>query len=94
MVPSVLIGLHTALIAYATIAVAVSSDGETAMVWLFPYYIDYPVSQLIRFFDIADMVSEWELPVFYFVLGIVYWGLIGIIIQSVWRLFVRPKLSN
>ena len=89
--PTILVGLHTALIALISIAVANSSDTEAVMAWIFPYYLDYPASQLIRFFG---MTSDAEQPVFYFILGFVYWGLIGILIQSTWRWFSRRSQAN
>jgi hypothetical protein len=86
LLPTILVGLHTALIVFISISVALSSDTEAVMVWIIPYYLNYPASELIRTFD---MTSEFQQPVFYLTLGLVYWGSVGILIQSAWRLFLR-----
>jgi hypothetical protein len=91
LLPTILVGLHTALIALTTISVAISSDTEAVMAWILPYYIDYPASQLIQTFD---MTSESQQPIFYLILGVVYWGFVGILLQSAWKLYARWRQPN
>ncbi len=91
LLPIILVCTHSALVVLLAIAVAMSADTEAAMAWILPYYIDYPASLLVSVFG---MTSDSQLPVFFFFLGVVYWGAIGILIQSVWGWFSRRCKSN
>jgi hypothetical protein len=86
LLPTILVCIHSGLVALLAVSVATSSDSEAMMAWFLPYYIDYPASLLVRVFE---MTSDWQMPIFFFILGVVYWGTIGILLQSVWRWFVR-----
>ena len=86
LLPTILVCIHSTLVVLLAISVATSRDTEAVMAWILPFYMDYPASLLMHVFD---MTSDSQLPVFFFILGVAYWGTIGILIQSVWRLFTR-----
>ena len=86
LLPTILVCIHSALVLLLAVSVATSSDSEAMMAWFLPYYIDYPASLLVRVFE---MTADWQMPIFFFILGVIYWGGIGILLQSVWRWFVR-----
>jgi hypothetical protein len=86
LLPVVLVCIHSTLVAVIAVSVATSTDSEAVMAWFLPYYIDYPASLLVHIFDLT---ADWQTPVFFLILGVLYWGIIGTMIQSVWRWLTR-----
>jgi hypothetical protein len=84
--PIAFICAHSACIVLIAVAIATSRDGEAEMGWYLPYCLDYPASLLAQAFG---PVSIWEITVALLIVGAVWWGLIGTIIQSIWRAFMR-----
>jgi hypothetical protein len=74
------------LVVFLAVSVATSTDSEAVMAWFLPYYIDFPASLLLRTFE---MHSDWQIPIFFLILGVIYWGTIGILLQSAWRWLTR-----
>ena len=84
LLPVVLICAHSAMVVLVAVAISKSPDPEAGMAWVLPYCADFPASLLIRvFFPVLGG------PVSFLVVGGVYWGIIGVIIQSLWRRFAR-----
>jgi hypothetical protein len=86
LLPAVLIAVHSGLILLLTVSIASSPDSEASMGWILPYYIDFPASYLG---EVCGINSNWQVPIFFLALGILYWGLIGIAIQAGWARLVR-----
>ena len=83
LVPSIMVCIHSALVVLVAVSVATSSDSEAVMAWYLPYCIDYPAVLLLKALQIQ--IEERQLPIFFLTLGVIYWGAIGILIQSAWR---------
>jgi|ERR1051325_4289387 hypothetical protein len=78
---TILAGLHTALIVWVIID-SIGYHGEWAgFTWVVPYLIDFPASLLWS----AFALKQGREPIFFLILGIVYWGLIGFLVQAGWR---------
>ncbi|MDI1250155.1 MAG: hypothetical protein PSV13_14930 [Lacunisphaera sp.] len=87
LLATALAGLHTALIIFILLASLGPQGERSGYVWLLPYLIDYPASQLGRAFAIPPRGA----PIFFLILGIVYWGLIGFLIQTVWNRYAKSR---
>ena len=81
----ILVGLHSAVVLWAAWAVASSHETETGLVWLIPYYLDYPAALLLFTFGMSLDLDAPVLTAFFFALGLLYWGIIGSLIQALWR---------
>ena len=85
LLPGILVSLHSAIVLWAGWSVASSPDAETGLVWLIPYYLDYPASLLLLTFGMSLNLGAPVLTAFFFVLGLLYWGIMGSLIQALWR---------
>ncbi len=86
LLPLVLICVHTAMVVLIAVAIATSPDPQAGMAWVLPYCTDCPASLLAR---ALVATSDWHPVVIWLIVGGVYWGIIGAIIQSLWRRFRR-----
>ena len=84
LLPLVLICIHSAMVALVAVAISTSPDPEAGMAWVLPFYADFPASLLIR------AMPHGNAMVLFLIVGGVYWGIIGAIIQFLWRKFTRP----
>jgi hypothetical protein len=81
LLATILAGLHTALVVYIVID-SIGYHGEWGgFTWFLPYLIDYPASLLGQFVA----TTHGSEPIFFLILGVVYWGSIGFLIQAGWR---------
>src|ERR1051326_4780685 len=82
LLPTILVNIHTALVAAASAELHLGSHGSWGAVpWFLLYYADYPASFLRR--DFTTLAAES--PVFFAVAGGLFWGLAGLALQSGWR---------
>ena len=82
LLSTILAGLHTALVIVAPLGGGDGHEGMGGFVWLLFYYLDFPASLLLAVFEIQP-------EIFFLLIGIVYWGLVGFLIQSGWRWLSR-----
>jgi hypothetical protein len=89
--PAVLVVLHTALVLAAFGAGGFAHDryghaGISGHVWVLFAIIDYPGSWLVW------RESQIEPQIFFLILGMIHWGLIGLLIQAGLRWF-RKRIN-
>jgi fructose-specific phosphotransferase system IIC component len=77
--------VHTAIVFGAIITGGIAHTFIAGPVWVLFGIIDYPESWLFW------KQSSIEPRVFFLCLGIIHWGLIGVVIGTVWRWLRREK---
>jgi hypothetical protein len=82
LLPTVLVSVHTALVIMANLERQFGSHSRLeAIPWFLLYYIDCAACLLRR--DFTTVAAE--APVLFCVLGLLFWGSVGFLLQSCWR---------
>src|SRR5215472_13546268 len=84
LLPMMLVGVHTVLVVVAPLGGGGTHADTAGLVWVLFYYLDYPASLLM---PVTDVQPE----IFFLLLGIVYWGSIGFLIQAAWNRLCRSQ---
>jgi len=90
LLPAVLVGLHTLLVVTAAAVGGFGYDRSghafiSGPMWVLFCILDFPDSWLLL------KQSSLEPSVFFLCLGIIHWGLIGLVVQVGWRWLRREK---
>ena len=75
--------IHTLMVVALFFMINTSTDGEALMAWYFPDIIDRPTSLLATLVIHED--DNLIYAVTYLWIGILHWGIIGYILQSIVR---------
>ena len=82
LLPMILIGVHTGLVMTAMGTNMIGRDFIHGYAWVLFGIIDFPSSWLLW----KTKIEPW---IFFLMLGIIHWGLVGILLRAGWKLLCR-----